>query len=243
MCGLDLSSWTLPDRETHADACVARALEGGTTVSPRETRGVRHDRPPRRAETNADTHAETDPSSISAGGGASCDAFLDRHGLARYAPAFAREALFPSDLPSLTREDLRDVLGVRDERDAATFFAAVRGSRSFATDGIGAVRPFVSGDGGAERRARGGTDDRRSANFKRRRSVFHDDHDYQGRGPTRVLGAARRRVDASGDGDVRVDARRAEKRVVFVGSRGLPQSGTFRGSDWNTFRDSRNVVA
>lgn len=151
MCGLDLSSWTLPDRETHADACVVRALEGGTRVSPRETRGVRHDRPPRRAETNADTHAETDPS-ISAGGvAASCDAFLDRHGLARYAPAFAREALFPSDLPSLTREDLRDVLGVRDERDAATFFAAVRGSRSFATDEIGAVRPFVSGDGGAER--------------------------------------------------------------------------------------------
>jgi len=151
MCGLDLSSWTLPDRETHADACVVRALEGGTRVSPRETRGVRHDRPPRRAETNADTHAETDPS-VSAGGvAASCDAFLDRHGLARYAPAFAREALFPSDLPSLTREDLRDVLGVRDERDAATFFAAVRGSRSFATDEIGAVRPFVSGDGGAER--------------------------------------------------------------------------------------------
>ena len=85
ICGLDLSSWTLPDRETHADACVARALEGGTTVSPRETRGVRHDRPPRRAETNAETHAEMDPS-ISAGGGASCDAFLNRHGLARYAP-------------------------------------------------------------------------------------------------------------------------------------------------------------
>ena len=153
ICGLDLSSWTLPDRETHADACVVRALEGGTRVSPRETRGVRHDRPPRRAETNAETHAEMDPS-ISAGGGASCDAFLNRHGLARYAPAFAREALFPSDLPSLTREDLRDVLGVRDERDAATFFAAVLGPRSSATDGIGAVRPFVSGDGGAERRAR-----------------------------------------------------------------------------------------
>ena len=58
ICGLDLSSWTLPDRETHADACVVRALEGGTRVSPRETRGVRHDRPPRRAEPNADTHAD-----------------------------------------------------------------------------------------------------------------------------------------------------------------------------------------
>ena len=166
ICGLDLSSWTLPDRETHADACVARALEGGTTVSPRETRGVRHDRPPRRAETNAETHAEMDPS-ISAGGGASCDAFLNRHGLARYAPAFAREALFPSDLPSLTREDLRDVLGVRDERDAATFFAAVLGPRSSATDGIGAVRPFVSEDGGGERRGAEQTRDRQTSNDPR----------------------------------------------------------------------------
>ena len=176
ICGLDLSSWTLPDRETHADACVARSLEGGTTVSPRETRGVRHDRPPRRAETNAETHAEMDPS-ISAGGGASCDAFLNRHGLARYAPAFAREALFPSDLPSLTREDLRDVLGVRDERDAATFFAAVLGPRSSARARWDRGGPSVRLGGRRRRTARRGKDEG-SANLKRR-SALHEYHHYQ----------------------------------------------------------------
>lgn len=129
ICGLDLSSWTLPDRETHADACVSRALESDAMTSP-PAWGGRHDRAPP-AETRAETRAET-TERISSGDelfrGGACDAFLNRHGLARYAPAFAREALFPSDLRSLTREDLRDVLGVRDERDAATFFAAVGGS-------------------------------------------------------------------------------------------------------------------
>ena len=127
ICGLDLSSWTLPDRETHADACVSRALESDAMASP-PAWGGRHDRAPP-AETRAETRAET-TARVSSGDvrGGACDAFLNRHGLARYAPAFAREALFPSDLISLTREDLREVLGVRDERDAATFFAAVRGS-------------------------------------------------------------------------------------------------------------------
>ena len=130
VCELDLSSWTLPDREMHADACVARALEGGATVaSHRQTRVRGHDRPPP-AEMRAETHhaafsLPATPSSGASSGGA-CEAFLRRLGLARYAPAFAREALFSSDLPSLTPEDLRDVLGVRDERDVAAILAAAR---------------------------------------------------------------------------------------------------------------------
>jgi len=260
MCGLDLSSWTLPDRETHADACVVRALEGGTRVSPRETRGVRHDRPPRRAETNADTHAETDPS-ISAGGvAASCDAFLDRHGLARYAPAFAREALFPSDLPSLTREDLRDVLGVRDERDAATFFAAVRGSRSFATDEIGAVRPFVSGDGGAERqqtRAEQTTGYRQTSNddddpclmttmTKRReeaRLASLEQHDDEWTRLAMAMSASMRDADMRASfSSVPADSRRAEPSFVAptTGTRTAIHSETSL-RDVTNERDARDI--
>ena len=254
VCGLDLSSWTLPDRETHADACVVRALEGGTRVSPRETRGVRHDRPPRRAEPNADTHAETDPSSISAGGGASCDAFLDRHGLARYAPAFAREALFPSDLPSLTREDLRDVLGVRDERDAATFFAAVRGSRSFATDGsVGAVRPFVSGDGGAERRARaeGQTTGWQTSNDddpcfmttmttrEEARLASLEQHDDEWTRLAMAMSASMRDAPKSASfSSVPADSRRAEPSVAPTGTRFAIRETSLR--DVTNERDARD---
>ena len=151
VCGLDLSSWTLPDRETHADACVARAFEGDATAShTRDEMVGRHDQPPF-AETRAETHAETAspgdaifPAMPSPGGASrarcACDAFLHRHGLSRYAPAFAREALFPSDLPSLTREDLRHVLGVRDERDAATFLAAA--APRAGGGGLAAREPF-----------------------------------------------------------------------------------------------------
>ena len=193
-----------------------------------------------------------DPS-ISAGGGASCDAFLNRHGLARYAPAFAREALFPSDLPSLTREDLRDVLGVRDERDAATFFAAVLGPRSSATDGIGAVRPFVSEDGGAERRGAEKTRDRQTSNDDPRfmstittreeaRLASLEQHDDEWTRLAMAMSAAARRAESVFRRHERLVSRERE-RVVGVGSRRLPQSGTFDGSERGTLGDSRNVVA
>ena len=132
-----------------------------------------------------------------------------------------------------------------------------RGPRSSVLgDGRDRGGPSVRLGGRRRGTARRGTDEG-SANLKRR-SALHEYHHYQGRGPTRVLGAARRRVDASGDGDVRLDARRAEsvfrrrerlarrerERVVGVGSRRLPQSGTFGGSECGTFFcDSTNHVA
>ena len=34
MCGLCLTTWTLPDREAHADACVVAACEGRPREAP-----------------------------------------------------------------------------------------------------------------------------------------------------------------------------------------------------------------
>ena len=40
MCGLDLSTWTIPDREAHADGCVESAPGADAAVGAERTAGV-----------------------------------------------------------------------------------------------------------------------------------------------------------------------------------------------------------
>ena len=106
MCGLCLTTWTLPDREAHADACVVAACEG----RPRE----------------APSSAAPAPSSSSRATGDARDfeRWLRAVGLARHLDAFAREELTLADAPSLTMDDLVTCVGIDDESEARAFLEA-----------------------------------------------------------------------------------------------------------------------
>ena len=153
MCGVDLSTWTLPDLEAHGDACLlltfGEEAEGrrNDTVVTDETRpsegrrgaeGRSRDedggvdgapRRVRRAPPGTDNASPTrwipPPDAMDPLLPSDCGAWLASVGLFRFAPAFAREELTMEDAKTLTEEELRDVLGVESAADIRTLMASI----------------------------------------------------------------------------------------------------------------------
>ena len=138
VCGLDLTTWTLPDREAHADAClVATFGDADAPTAPRDdfvaTRppgasvSSRADWAPREAGRGSPASHALPATSATLG---AWDAWLASVGLEHHAPAFAREELTLTDLPLITEADLRDVVGMTDPEEVRRFARAARGDAS-----------------------------------------------------------------------------------------------------------------
>lgn len=117
LCGLTFHSttWTIPDIEAHADACLVATFGGPDEDGVEGGGGVGED-----AEEGAGEGDDDD----GAGHDGSCSAWLASVGLARFASAFVREELWMRDVPDLTDEDLRDAVGMTRAEDRAIFLAA-----------------------------------------------------------------------------------------------------------------------
>ena len=128
ICGkVDLTTWTLPDREAHADACLivtfGEANESGdggeNTVGDESIDVGRGD-----GDGDAGDGYPGDRDGDRNRGDTGFGEWLASLGLVRFAPAFFREELTSDDLPSLTDEDLRDVIGMDIAAERARFLAA-----------------------------------------------------------------------------------------------------------------------
>ena len=130
MCGLDLTTWTLPDREAHADAClVATFGDTDAPAAPRDDPVATQppgapvpsaDWAPREANRGSPASRALPATSPTLG------AWLASVGLEHHAPAFAREELTLADLPLITEDDLRDVVGMTDPEEVSRFARAAR---------------------------------------------------------------------------------------------------------------------
>lgn len=132
MCGLDLTTWTLPDREAHADAClVATFGDADAPAVPRDdpvaTQPPRASVPPSRADWAPREAARSSPASRALPATSpTLGAWLASIGLEHHDPAFAREELTLADLPLITEDDLRDVVGMTDPDEVSRFARAAR---------------------------------------------------------------------------------------------------------------------
>ena len=132
VCGLDLTTWTLPDREAHADACLVATFGDADAPAPFRddpvaTRPPGASVPPSRADRAPREAARGSPASRARPATSpTLGAWLASVGLEHHAPAFAREELTLADLPLITEDDLRDVVGMTDPEEVSRFARAAR---------------------------------------------------------------------------------------------------------------------
>ena len=140
ICNLDLTSWTIPDRETHADACYACMVNGSSTSRTPHDAYHAHTNAP--LDVTVALAMTSDPTNYRFAGlpnacafsnekssSSSPDAWLAAHGLARHTRSFTRECIHHDDLFGLTKRELTCFLGMSDV-DAEVFLDAA--ARDFA---------------------------------------------------------------------------------------------------------------
>lgn len=138
ICGLDLTTWTIPDRETHADGCVA-AVGNDTSMTAHDGLTITYDG---RVDGGVAMDKTSAPNGlrdclhVSCETKTSCASWLASIGLSSYTSSFTRESLFLTDLASLTRGDLKNVLGMSDG-DVDVFLEAIGGMQSTRTTSRG----------------------------------------------------------------------------------------------------------